>query len=58
MILELDKLKIELDLLSDILDKCAYTLNDNTRQIIYDIRLRKQIKKVNLELKYRSVNND
>ena len=53
-ILPLDKLEIELELLNLILDKTARALNNNSRSIIMDIRLNKQIQKVNLENKYRN----
>lgn len=53
-VLPLDRLEIEINLLNDILDELARKINPQTNLLLMDIRLRKQLAKVNLEIKYRN----
>lgn len=49
----IDKLESEISLINEILDKTALKDTYRTRQIILDMRLNREIEKVNLQNKLR-----
>jgi hypothetical protein len=52
---EIDRLNSEIKLINEILDMTSNALNNNSRLIIMDFRLKKQIRLVNLQNQLRNV---